>query len=730
MAVVEPRGIDRPARRPGILQDGGADSFDPPGERRDIILYLGFRLGHRCNRPVGEIIDQIDQKVPGPHGGIADFQFQQPFRRIEFLQPRKCTFAIRAVTWQSPGRVLEGAHARRDQRIERLRDDEADQIVGRVVAAGILAGENVGADGDAVAVANDLLLQQTFVDRAELLHAEFAVVDIAPALWRSLEREGVDDIGDYRVAEPDIGQQGRALPVEQPAIVGRQADGGVAAVDGTAEIVDGRPVAGRRGGKHVLQILAAPDILADIFPQRIIVIAIFSGGQQVPIFGVEDEQKPVEQDQRGLAHLGQRCARRGAGDGVGEVGKDLLEDDPGQVLGDPFLIEAAFVERAPVEGPLVGRIRQEGLAPEHEGEDLEPMAARSGVEREQAVVAARQVQDRRQIDLEELFGDRERALPVETPVPPVGQDAPAQPAVRQIVGPAQIAQHLGGRRGHFAGLRRSAVERAAPSLRLDNGEAEFVAPPFLEETVGPVLALRIGEQQAVGHIHHALGREVLLAEPFGPAKQPENGPDQVVLGLAFVGRSAGREAGEDVIQPGFERVERSLVERLPVVRLRNRHAKKIAREKAALKRPVDAHAAARPVESRPLPRLRRGLRLFLDRAAGLLPAREAAVDVGDVGQAHLLHRLAGERAAPARGAVEHQLLLRREHFAMVRALRIDPELEHAARRVHRAGDRALAPQFADVADVDELDRLVAEARDGVLDRPGLDLGCRLPRPGP
>ena len=171
------------------------------------------------------------------------------------------------------------------------------------------------------------------------------------------------------------------------------------------------------------------------------------------------------------------------------------------------------------------------------------MAARGSVEREQTVVVAGQVQNRRQVDLEKLFRDRKRALPVEPPDIPVGQDAPAQPAIRQVVGPAQIAQHLGGRRRRFAGLRRPAVERPAPSLRLDDGEAELVALPFLKETVGPVLALLIGEQEAVRHIHHSLGREVLLAQPFGPAELPQHGPDQVVLGLALVGRPRGREAG-------------------------------------------------------------------------------------------------------------------------------------------------------------------------------------------
>ena len=187
---------------------------------------------------------------------------------------------------------------------------------------------------------------------------------------------------------------------------------------------------------------------------------------------------------------------------------------------------------------------------------------------------------------------------------PLVRMPPAQPAVRQIVGPAQVAQHLGGWRGFLAGLPRRPVERAEPSFRLDDGEAELVALPFLREAVGPRLAVRIGKQQAVRHV---LSRP--LAERFcwGSHSAQPSSPRTGQIRSSSVWLSLGDppvgKRGEDVIQPGFERVERSLVERLPVVRLRNRHAKKIAREKAALKRPVDAHAAApaRRIAGRPTP---------------------------------------------------------------------------------------------------------------------------------
>src|SRR5574337_2022660 len=69
------------------------------------------------------------------------------------------------------------------------------------------------------------------------------------------------------------------------------------------------------------------------------------------------------------------------------------------------------------------------------------------------------------------------------------------------------------------------------------------------------------------------------------------------------------------------------------------------------------------------------------------PFGPAAVDVRDVGHAHVLQRLGRERAAPA-GAAEQDELLRfvGEGGLVVWGRRIDPDLQHAARRVERAGD--------------------------------------------
>jgi hypothetical protein len=74
-------------------------------------------------------------------------------------------------------------------------------------------------------------------------------------------------------------------------------------------------------------------------------------------------------------------------------------------------------------------------------------------------------------------------------------------------------------------------------------------------------------------------------------------------------------------------------------------------------------------------------------------------------QAHVLQRLGSQRRTPASGAEQHQLLVLREHRLVIRALGVDPELQHAARRMEGARYDAVALEFANVADVDELNVL-------------------------
>src|SRR5204863_10159789 len=104
---------------------------------------------------------------------------------------------------------------------------------------------------------------------------------------------------------------------------------------------------------------------------------------------------------------------------------------------------------------------------------------------------------------------------------------------------------------------------------------------------------------------------------------------------------------------------------------------------------------------------------LLHRAAGVAPGGVAAGDVGNGLEAHVLRGLGGERGAQAAGAVEHELLVLLEHRLRIRALRIDPEFEHAAGAGERAGDAAVALDLAGIADVDDDDVAILRYLDGV-----------------
>src|SRR4051812_3085916 len=111
--------------------------------------------------------------------------------------------------------------------------------------------------------------------------------------------------------------------------------------------------------------------------------------------------------------------------------------------------------------------------------------------------------------------------------------------------------------------------------------------------------------------------------------------------------------------------------------------------------------------------------------SGALPLGEAAVHLDHARQAHLLGDVGRERRAPRAVAIEHELLARREDVLVIRTVGIDPELEHAARTVERAGNHALPLELADVAQVHE-DRLaLGMARARLLESDGGDARLRL-----
>ena len=139
-------------------------------------------------------------------------------------------------------------------------------------------------------------------------------------------------------------------------------------IDGSAKIVDGRPVSSSARREDVITVFAPPDIAAYLLAQRVVVVARVADGQKVAVLGIEDEQEAVEKNQGGFAHFRQRRFGRGGGEGAGKPRKDPLEDQSGKTSGDAFLVKPAFLDGALVERARVGRPGKESLAPEDEHE--------------------------------------------------------------------------------------------------------------------------------------------------------------------------------------------------------------------------------------------------------------------------------------------------------------------------------------------------------------------------
>ena len=182
VTVVELLGLDGPALRVGVAKDGVANGVDVLHQRRDIPLQRALRFGHGGNHPIRQVIHEADQEVTRTHGRIADLEIEQPAGRIEAFQlrqPEPEAPPALAELLRFRGESLEpGAH----QRPDRLFENQAHELVRGVVAARALACEDVRADDDLVPFARDLVLQEALVDRAELLDAQVAVVDVSPTL--------------------------------------------------------------------------------------------------------------------------------------------------------------------------------------------------------------------------------------------------------------------------------------------------------------------------------------------------------------------------------------------------------------------------------------------------------------------------------------------------------------------------------------------------------------------
>ena len=431
MPVVELARIEGPAPVLRVVHDRVADPLDPLGERRQVSLHKRLGLGHRLDDAVGDVVHEVDEEVPGAHRGIADLEFERPLRRIEPLQTAHAPI-LRDLARSEIGRLgAEGVHSGIHERSDSLPDDQIDQIVRRVVAARVLAGEHVRTDDDVPVLADHFTFEESLVDRAELLNPEIPVVDVPASERRPLERQRVDHVGHHGIAQPDARQQGRAVAVEQPSVVGRKTYRGVALVDGPAQIVERGPVACRRDREHIPLVLAASDVAAHPVPERVVVVPAVPDRQEIAVLRVEHEQEPVEHYQRRVPHLVQRGVGIGLGKRPDKVREDLLEDHRREAARHPFPMVAGLGDGPLVERPLVRRVGKEGIPPEHQREHLEPVPPLVG--REAVAAVGRMPKNRPEIELEELLGDRTRPGPVQPPAGTVRQDAPAHLARGHVV---------------------------------------------------------------------------------------------------------------------------------------------------------------------------------------------------------------------------------------------------------------------------------------------------------
>ena len=86
--------------------------------------------------------------------------------------------------------------------------------------------------------------------------------------------------------------------------------------------------------------------------------------------------------------------------------------------------------------------------------------------------------------------------------------------------------------------------------------------------------------------------KVLLPKTRRPPELRKDRPDQIVFGLAFIGRTGDGEDVENVPGGGFEGVELTIIDNLSVGCSDDRFANKIVGEKTSMERIIDTHAAA------------------------------------------------------------------------------------------------------------------------------------------
>ena len=139
-----------------------------------------------------------------------------------------------------------------------------------------------------------------------------------------------------------------------------------------------------------------------------------------------------------------------------------------------------------------------------------------------------------QIGLVVAAGTGPGAVVVETPDAAIGEDAPANAALRLDLGRRKVSEDLAVRRpGPEPFFPVAGVERKTEALALLDHGGVPVTGFRAAFGGGAPLGVGVGKKQVIGDVFIASG--ALLGQVVGPSKQFQDRTDQILLGFGFVG---------------------------------------------------------------------------------------------------------------------------------------------------------------------------------------------------
>ena len=277
-----------------------------------------------------------------------------------------------AVALELGSLILERFETLFSQRFQGAVDDQVYQLLGSEEATAVLAGIGVETDDNLAVVAADrLALQQTLVDRAQLLHRHFAVVDKAALSLKVLGvAQVVDDGSNFRVGQASLFQQRSGGRTEQAAVVGRESNGRIAFIDKLEKRRQAVMVVGGNRRERGSFDHSVCDVVPYPFSEAVVVVARIVNRQESPVFGVEHEEQSVKEDQRRFSDRYETLPRF-LRKSLYEAGEDTLEDYTRKILRNLLLVEPSLDQGGFQEGSLGPLLKNERVATEQQLEDTE-----------------------------------------------------------------------------------------------------------------------------------------------------------------------------------------------------------------------------------------------------------------------------------------------------------------------------------------------------------------------